>query len=297
MKKYVLIISFLSLLTFSFGQIQQVEILSEDVALNAYFYEAPGKNLKPTLIWMHGLPGKKETGTLSLATELNKTNINVISFDYRGLWNDQGIFTVENSQTDFNNVIDFVFKPKNVKEYSIDTAKVIVGGHSYGSAMTAIAGIYNNKVKDIVLLGLADLSYVVRNSYNPNDIDNRALVQSFQDWCWGPGKPIQNFEEFMDDLTFKNYKYDFIEHAEGLLDNRMLIIVSRNDLTVPIENHFFPLYRKLQKLKHPDIEILITDHDHNFGEFRKNELSELISNWVKNLNLTNQISLMSILQN
>ena len=36
-----------------FGQVQQVEILSEGIKLNSYFYEAPGKGLKPTIIWMH----------------------------------------------------------------------------------------------------------------------------------------------------------------------------------------------------------------------------------------------------
>ena len=280
MKKLSVIIA-LILWSLTFGQIQQVEVTSEGVQLNAYYYEAEGIGLKPTLIWMHGLPGRKETGELQLAIELNKLDINVIAFDYRGLWNDQGIYTVSNSQDDFNGVLDFIFDPDNVSKYNIDTSKVIVGGHSYGSAMTAIAGIYNKKVKDIVLLGLADLSYIARNSYNPNDIDNRALIQSFQDWCWGPGKPIQNFEEFMDDITFNNYKYDFVEHAEGLLDNRILVIISRNDLTVPIENHFFPLYRKLQQVEHPDIEVLITGHDHNFSEFRKNELPNLIFDWVK----------------
>ena len=132
------------------------------------------------------------------------------------------------------------------------------------------------------MLGLADLSYIVRNSYSPTDTDNRAIVQSFQDHLWGPGKLIQNFNDFMLDLTYNNYKYDFVINADKLIDNRLFIIVSYNDSTVPIENHFFPLYRKLQQLKHSDIEVIITDHGHNFTEFRKNELPELISNWVTN---------------
>ena len=80
---------------------------------------------------------------------------------------------------------------------------------------------------------------------------------------------------------FNNYKYDFVIHANDLLDNRMFIIISRNDLTVPIENHFFPLYRKLQGMKHPDLKVLITYHGHNFIDFRKHELPELISSWIK----------------
>lgn len=280
MKKLSAIFAFV-LLSLSFGQIQKVDVISDGIQLDAYFYEAEGKGLKPTLIWMHGLPGKKETGTLVLAQELNKKDINVLAFDYRGLWNDQGVFTMANSQMDLKSVIDFVHEPENAQKFSIDTNRIIVAGHSYGSAMATIAGVHDERVKEIVLLGLADLSYVVRNSYKSTDIDNRALVQLFNSQLWGEGKLLKNFNDFMLDLTFNNYKYDFVENAKGLLDNRLFIIVSRNDLTVPIENHFFPLFRKLQQMEHSDIEVLITGHDHNFGEFRKNELSNLLSDWIK----------------
>lgn len=280
MKKLSMIFAMI-LWSFSFGQIQQVDIISEGVQVNAYFYKAKGEDLKPTVIWMHGLPGRKETGTLPLANSLNDLNINVLAFDYRGLWNNQGIFTVANSQTDLNNVINFVYNPDNIYKYSIDTTKIIVAGHSYGSAMATISGIYNEKVKDIILLGLADLSYIIRKSYNSEDIDNRATVQSFKDNLWGAGNLINNFDEFITDLTYNNYRYDFIVNAEKLLDNRMLIIVSYNDHTVPIENHFFPLYRKLLELKHHDLEVMITKHDHNFIDFRKNELPALISKWIR----------------
>ena len=70
MKKLSVIIA-LILWSLTFGQIQQVEVTSEGVQLNAYYYEAEGIGLKPTLIWMHGLPGRKETGELQLAIELN----------------------------------------------------------------------------------------------------------------------------------------------------------------------------------------------------------------------------------
>jgi len=264
----------------SFGQIDKIEISSEGVILNAFLYHAPGGETKPTIIWMHGLPGKKETGSLELAIELNKHNVNVIAFDYRGLWNNQGIYTVENSQKDLNSVIEFAFNPENSAKFDIDTNRIIVAGHSYGSTMAAISGVLNNKVREIMCIGLADLSYIIREFYNPNTFDGRAIVQNFKDGLWGPDKLIQNFDEFILDLTFNNYKYDFVAHAKKLLDNRMLIIVGSNDLTVPIEYHFFPLYRKLRELKHPDIKYIITDSGHNFTDISESEKAEIIASWI-----------------
>ena len=124
MKLLIVLIFFCSSV---FGQVQDIEIQSEGVDLDAYFYEASGNELKPTIIWMHGLPGQKVKGDLILAEELTKRDLNVLTFDYRGLWNNQGIFTVSNSQTDLNSVIDFAFNPDNVSKYSIDTTRIIVG--------------------------------------------------------------------------------------------------------------------------------------------------------------------------
>lgn len=280
MKSLLVIFCLYFCLESSFGQIDKIEISSEGVILNAFLYHAPGGETKPTIIWMHGLPGKKETGSLELAIELNKHNVNVIAFDYRGLWNNQGIYTVENSQKDLNSVIEFAFNPENSAKFDIDTNRIIVAGHSYGSTMAAISGVLNNKVREIMCIGLADLSYIIREFYNPNTFDGRAIVQNFKDGLWGPDKLIQNFDEFILDLTFNNYKYDFVAHAKKLLDNRMLIIVGSNDLTVPIEYHFFPLYRKLRELKHPDIKYIITDSGHNFTDISESEKAEIIASWI-----------------
>jgi len=284
MKSLLVIIGLYCFLGSSFGQIEKIEISSEGEILNAFFYNAPGREIKPTIIWMHGLPSKKETGSLELAIELNKNNVNVIAFDYRGLWNKQGIYTAENSQKDLNSVIEFAFNPENSAKFAIDTNRIIVAGHSYGSAMAAISGVLNNKVKEIMCLGLADLSYIIREFYNPNTSDGRVTVQNFKDGLWGPDKLIQNFDEFILDLTFNNYRYDFVSHAEKLLDNRMLIIVGSNDLTVPIEYHFFPLYRKLQELKHPDIQYIITDSGHSFTDIPGSEMAEIIASWINSNN-------------
>ena len=281
MKKSILTICLLLFFTYLFGQIQKVSILSDGAELNAFFYKAPGNGLKPTIIWMHGLPSKKETGSLELAIELNKENINVIAFDYRGLWNNLGTFTVANSLSDLNSVIDFVRNSEITSKYAIDTNRIIVAGYSFGSDLAAISGVNNNKITEIMCLALTDLSYVAREIFNQDDAKARALLQSFRDGLWGPGKLIQNFDDFMLDLMFNNYKYDFVTRADKLMDKRILLVVGFNDTTAPVENHFFPLYRKLQKLNHKDLKVLITDSNHDFLDLPKSELAKIISFWIR----------------
>jgi len=270
----------------SFGQAKEVEILSEGASLSAYFYQAPGDTHKPTIIWMHGIPGKKEIGKLEIAIELNKRGFNAIAFNYRGLWNKQGTFTTGNAEIDFTNVINFLYNADNALEYAIDTNRIIVAGHSYGSNIAILSGVHDVRVKEIMCLALADFSYVYRGILNPNDdnIEMRAWAQRVSDRLWGANNLIQDYASFNSDLLINNYKYDFVAQSEKLLDNRILIIVGSNDLTTPIEDHFFPIYRKLRKSDHPDLNVLITESNHDFTDTPKSEIAEMISDWIKNKN-------------
>jgi len=135
-------------------------------------------------------------------------------------------------------------------------------------------------------LALADFSYVYRGILNPNDdnIEMRAWAQRVSDRLWGANNLIQDYASFNSDLLINNYKYDFVAQSEKLLDNRILIIVGSNDLTTPIEDHFFPIYRKLRKSDHPDLNVLITESNHDFTDTPKSEIAEMISDWIKNKN-------------
>jgi hypothetical protein len=53
-----------------------------------------------------------------------------------------------------------------------------------------------------------------------------------------------------------------------------------NDLTGPIEKHFFPLYRKLKAMNHNDFKYDITMSDHSFRELYDGRLSEMIAQWI-----------------
>jgi uncharacterized protein len=286
MKRLLLTIIFLLAATHVFGQTQKVDILSEDVELNAYFYHPHGDDLKPTLIWLHGNPGGKEEGKSNFAKELNELGINVLRFNYRGLWGTEGVFRMGNSLIDLDNVLDFVFLPQTVSTFKIDTHRVIVGGYSYGSNLAILSALNNERVKDIICLGLADHNhfYFTPESLIPNTNEkSREFNQIVKDSLWGPSLFIKKMDEenFHADILVNTYKYDFVAQTEKLLDNRILFIVGLNDLSVPIENHFFPVYRELKRLGHQNFQVVLRESDHSFKDFLIEERAELISNWIK----------------
>lgn len=279
-----------NLFMFSVGsaQIQKVEISSDGIQLNAYMYQAKGDSLKPTIVWCHGNPSSKEEGESKFAMRLNDQNINVLRFNYRGLWGTEGTYTPGNCHRDLKNVLDFVLSKNNCEKYKIDTSRIIVAGYSHGANIAMVSALHDNRIKEVFCLGLGDFSYIARQFFNHDNPEIKKFNQMALDGIWGgntsgQGKYARDFDKYVMDLMFNNYKYDFVAQADKLKEKRIYIIVGMNDLTGPIENHFFPLYRKLKAMNHPDFEYDITMSDHSFRELYDGSLSKMIAKWIKKI--------------
>ena len=229
MKKTLQFISLFILVSPCFAQVQKVAISSDGIALNAYFYQAAGDEAKPTLIWCHGNPGRPENGESPFAIELNQRGINVVRFNYRGLWGTDGVYTPGNCAKDLQNVLAFVLKDENSTKFHIDTSRVIVGGYSHGSNITIVSAMYDTRIDQIICLGLADFSYLIRETFNPNNAGMRKFSQEVKDAIWGDansgqGTFARDYDKYVFDILFNNYKYDFVAQAEKLKNKRMYFI-------------------------------------------------------------------------
>ncbi|MDX1407000.1 MAG: hypothetical protein R3330_02675 [Saprospiraceae bacterium] len=266
------------------AQIQKLTITSDGIALNAYMYQAPGEEAKPTIIWCHGNPGRPVTGDSEFAQRLNGHGINVLRWNYRGLWGTDGTYTPGNCQRDLQHVIDFVFDAQNSARFRIDTNRIIVAGYSHGSNVTLVSALYDERIREVFCLGLADFSYLSRETFNPANAGMRKFNQDVKDAIWGanegPGTYAPDYDKYVLDILFNNYKYDFVANGDLLHNKRLFIVVGMNDVTVPIEHHFFPLYRKLMDMEHEDFRYEITGSDHGFAELYDGQLSTWIAGWI-----------------
>ena len=259
--------------------------MSGGIELNAYFYQAKQKGLKPTIVWCHGNPGGKEEGKSQFARRLNERGINVLRFNYRGLWGTDGDFTPGNSQEDLQRILDYLFEDENGPKYEIDTHRIIVAGYSHGSNVTIVSALHDDRIREIFCLGLADFSYLNREFFNPHNVAMKKFNQETLDAIWGgkiygKGTYANDFDKYVMDMLFNNYKYDFVAQANKLENKRIYIVVGLNDITVPIEDHFFPLFRALNKMEHNNFHFEITNSDHGFQELYDGTLSGMIAKWI-----------------
>ena len=286
MKKLTIILFTLFLVSNCYSQIKKVSITSDGIELNAYMYQAMGYEFKPTIIWCHGNPGGKEEGNSEFAKRLNKHGINVLRFNYRGLWGTEGVYTPANCHRDLHNVLDFLLSKDISEFYNIDTSRIIVAGYSHGANIAIVSALHDDRIQEVFCLGLGDFSYIARQFFNYDNPEMKKFNQMALDGIWGgktsgQGDYARDFDKYVLDILFNNYKYDFVAQAEKLKDKRIYIIAGMNDLTGPIENHFFPLYRKLEAMDHQDFKYDITMSDHSFRELYDGTLSNMIAKWIK----------------
>ena len=112
---------------------------SDGLNLNAWFI--PANSPTGTVLFCHG-NGGNISYSLDVVETLNKFNLNVLLFDYRGYGKSEGIPTENGTYTDADTAYRWLLKDKNIPESSI-----IVMGRSLGAAIAAnLANKHNPRI-------------------------------------------------------------------------------------------------------------------------------------------------------
>lgn len=255
---------------------ETVNFISNGVKLNAYFFHGNGRGNKPTVIWLHGIPGGREEGKSKLAEDLCKSGINVLRFNYQGIWGNKGEFTLVSSLNDLTCAMDFLTKKENTSKYNIDTGRIILAGYSYGTAVALAGALYDERIENIICIALCDYSYFGRQYMDPysklKEFLEEAVDGVFSD------KTIfkQDPHFFLNNLKDNTARYDIVRHAEKLLSKKILMISGLDDTICPVEDHLLPVYRRLKELEHKNLKMKIN----NCGHEPPGDLTETISEWI-----------------
>lgn len=275
----LLIIIFTS--SFVNGQADEIDFISQGKKLNTYFYKAVGSESKPTLLWLHGNPGGKEDGKSETAIQLTNNGINVLSFNYQGLWGNEGGFSLGNALDDLSNAMDLLTSEKMCNKYKIDTTQIFVGGYSFGSSTALIGSMYDERINKIIGVSLCDHSYFGRQFMDPNSAIRDFLDAIINDLFLPNGIIKQNKDIFIKDLTDNIYKYDFVAQANKFKDKELYFFTGLDDSVCPIEDHLIPFYRKLKELNQKNLKVIIKNCDHGLNCETPTTMAEVLTQFIK----------------
>jgi len=282
--KFLLLLIFISSSRQLLSQINPVNI---DLRINgnkldAKFYQAEKVISPHTLILLHGFPGNANS-PYGLADRLTRNGINVLVFNYEGSFNSEGIFSWENCMNDIGAALSFLKQEKNIRQFSVDTSKIIVCGCSLGAAFGLSATVHNPEIKKIIAVaGGNDLSIYLQKM-NRDPVFRTALEKRIAAAAIGNG-PIRGDSAYIHNYfgrIMSEYEYfDLIKNAEKLKDREILFITGWLDTTVPLEEFIIPTYRHLKNMNPEFVSIRAFETDHYFTN-KRDELADSISEWVK----------------
>ncbi len=136
-------------------RMEVLHIPSGDVKINGVAYLAGGEGSHPTVVLLHGLPGKDTNRAPAQA--LRRAGWNLVTFNFRGSWGSPGSFSFEGNLADAKAVLAFVRDPANAKFLGVDTKRLVLAGHSMGGWVTALTAAQDPGLAGAVMISAADM--------------------------------------------------------------------------------------------------------------------------------------------
>ena len=260
---------------------ESVEIVSEDATLQARFYRAACDATCPTLLLVPGFPGSATPDVLGLGPRLRVAGLHVLVVNPRGLYESEGTMSFFHTLDDIGAAFDWLHGDAVVERFGVDTAAVILGGHSFGGGTTMAYAACDPRVRAVVSIGGTDHGELIRQyQRNPSVAE---MVNQILHASRAPEGPARfEVEATMRELAENQDMFGLRENAARLADRSILLIGGWEDRNVTMDEYILPLYRALQEAGAEDVTLRVYHDNHGFGQVRE-QLADDVRNWVRQI--------------
>jgi len=254
-------------------------IKHDGVELQCYFHRAAGKGPFPTIILLQGwASGGKDSR--QIGATLAGSGINSITIHYRGTYLSDGLFTYQDLFKDLVFIFNLLQTAEFQKKYEIDTTKIIMGGHSFGGAVSMTVAANHPEIKYVFSVGAPDHAQLARE-YAENPKLAEMLDASFAK-REAPHGPVRGGVAALRDLVENPDSHDLRKLAPKFKGKKILIIGGWEDPAATVDHHLLPFYRALKQAGVEDVEFTVYHTDHSFRNVLK-QLSDDILEWISTI--------------
>ena len=247
-----------------------LHIPSGGVEINGLVYVASGAGPHPTLVLCHGLPGNEKN--LDLAQAVRRAGWDAVTFNYRGSWGSPGVFSFAHTLEDTAAVLAYIRAPANAHALGIDTARIVLAGHSMGGWVTA-----ETAARDPALAGAIMISAWDPGAKPATDTAARAKLAAAmaEDYKTLAGSSPA---AMADELIAHGAAWSFPPLAARLTAMPLLVLTS-DDGNGPDD---MALAASIQKLGGHHVAEVHAATDHSWSDHRI-ALEALVVNWLTKL--------------
>jgi dipeptidyl aminopeptidase/acylaminoacyl peptidase len=254
----------------------------EGIELQCYFHRAIGEGPFPTILLLQG--GQSGgTDALQIGANLAESGINSFTIHYRGAYLSEGVHTFKGIFKDVDYIFSLLHTEEFLKKYNIDSSKIILGGYSFGGAVSLTVAANNPQIKYVFGVGFPDMSQLSRMLAN----DPQQSEEWFASFAKreAPEGPVRGLVEALRDLIKNPDMHDLKKLAPNFIGKKILMMGGWEDPGATIEDHSLPFYRALKKAEVEDVKFIVYHTKHGFRNERKqlaNDILEWISEISKN---------------
>lgn len=253
-----------------------IEFACNGDKIHGVFYPAEGALLAPVVLLLNGFP--PPVGDSQIGRALAQRDIHVLTIDFRGTLQSEGLFSLSNAQEDIQAAIAFLKQDGVLSPYRFDAGKLILGGVSFGGGMALAYAAVHPEIRRIFSLAGDDYGEFAREyARNP---EFAATIEAVFEGL----RPFSNTVRLassqpMQELLQDPSPYDLRLNAPALVDRDILLIGGWNDGNVTIEDKILPFYRALQSAGAKQVQIAAVQDDHSFEKCGQ-EVLELVVQWL-----------------
>lgn len=254
-----------------------LEFVSAGSKIQGKFHPATGVPPFHTVLMLSGLPGN-EDDVLELGQLMSQRGINSLIFNYQGTHQSGGTYSLRNTLKDIQAAIEYLHQDDVIREFKIDTDRLILGGYSYGGGMALTYAANHAEINRIVSIAGTDHGEFVRE-YMRNSTFAEMIDASFEEMKYPAGPIHFGGKEAITKLMQNPDPYDLRLSAAALANRDILLIGGWDDPNVTIEHHILPFYRALVASNAVRVRLIAFQDDHAFEKSR-GELAHIVANWI-----------------
>lgn len=224
-----------------------------------YAMIANGKEPKETIILVHGYPGNDNN--FDIANAIRRSGKNVIHFNYRGAWGNEGTYLYSNGLKDIDGVIAYLSQAEIAKELKIQTDNFTLLGRSYGGGVALIQGSLNSQVRKIIAI---------------SSVNYGAIMERYETLVDLGGFKKYMLKQFMIDTDIDLFLQEMLDNKKAFnVTNYKAQLKSKKVLIIEDTDKNDDWINALES-----VEVKKMDTDHGFID-KRIELTNLIIDWLK----------------
>jgi pimeloyl-ACP methyl ester carboxylesterase len=255
----------------------RVGIDSDGLRLQGRFFQASGRGLRPTLLLIHGWPGGPPD-VVGMGERLVDHGINVLVVSPRGMHESEGTNTFAGTLRDIGAALRWLGSSEVFERCQVDTANIILGGHSFGGGMAMAYAAADTGVRRLISIAGTDHGEFIRE-FERNEAFASAIREALER-TQAPEGPVRfDLELSLKELSEGRQVYGLRENAGRLSDRSILLIGGWEDVNTTVDQFMLPLYRSLKNAGAEDVTFLVYHDNHGFGQVR-DRMAEDIAAWV-----------------